>query len=220
MTPPLKPFHEPFCPVQVAQADHGLGLVGVETPRRRLGQADAVGEIGGAGQAGLGRLQVPGGQFREPQDAVQENGDVGVPGRGGDRQAFLGCRPGSVEASQLGVDERSREEDHNPPRAMLDLLAGLPALRRVALGRLPVAGPAFQVGHVSQQVGQRAVITFLPGSLQRYAQAGGGPHRSDRREPGTGRPTSPRVPQPAMACLPAQDPWPCHRAQGSGLAPP
>ena len=54
-----------------------------------------------------------------------------------------------------------------PPGAMLDLLAGLPALRRVALGRLPVAGPAFQVGHESQQVGQRAVITFLPGGLQR-----------------------------------------------------
>ena len=50
---------------------------------------------------------------------------------------------------------------------MLDLFSGLPALRGVALGRLPVAGPALQVGQVSQQVGQRAVITLLPGGLQR-----------------------------------------------------
>jgi len=85
VTPSRKPFQEPFCPAEVAQADHGLDMVGVETPRRRLGQADAVGKIGGPGQAGLGRLQVPGRQFREPQDAIQENDGPGVPGRGGHR---------------------------------------------------------------------------------------------------------------------------------------
>ena len=50
---------------------------------------------------------------------------------------------------------------------MLDLLARLPAFRRVPLGGWPVAGPAFQVGHVRQQVRQRAFVPFLPGALER-----------------------------------------------------
>jgi hypothetical protein len=38
--PPVEPAQQPFGPVQVTQADHGLDVVGVKAPRRRLGQAD------------------------------------------------------------------------------------------------------------------------------------------------------------------------------------
>jgi hypothetical protein len=33
---PAEPLQQAFCPVEVAQADHGLAVVGVKAPRRRL----------------------------------------------------------------------------------------------------------------------------------------------------------------------------------------